>query len=1787
MKRLSLLSLFLLFTFTTGLKAQLPNSPEEIEAYKLQMINNPHDTEELPTQSFVNSPESLTDFNLQFFYELTGPMGEAAVETDGEYIYVGKWNDTPIDKYDLDGNLIETFTIADIGHFCDFAWDGSRLYATDGSSFVYEIDPVNKVLTGTIVTEHLLRGIAYNDNEDVFYGSNLSSPIVSFDRQGNTVDQYPLQVISGLYGLAFDNVSPDGPYLWGFSQFSSVLVQYSVPDIIETGVTFSVNDDLGLPDAVAGGLAFSDNISPGTVSLLGILQSQAIFAYSAGQTVNFDNDVAVISILSPNSGVGLTANEPVTVRVKNYGNNPQTDVPVSFSLDGGEPFTGTLAGTIEPGEIIEYTFNQSVDLSTPDQTYTITACTNLASDEFTENDCKTAQVTHQIPVYCIPQASCTFGDGFEIFTLEAIENINSGCSPQGYGDFTNLITDLQAGETYSISWASGYGSNYASLWIDLNQNKVFEENERLITDYDMFQAGEIYTTEFTIPEDAMDGETRLRIRARWLHSSADPCEYFSFGETEDYSVFILNTPLAKNVGIKSLDLDPVLEAGLITPQAVVRNYGTEAQSFPVELTIGDYAAMVQVEDLAPETEIVVEFDVWNAQPGPYEATVCTQLEGDEFTQNDCKSKEVTVINALSAYGYVNFDNTGQFDGSWVALDLANPGSLLEITNPGLSTPIIGATYVGDLIYAVDFNGYIYEFNPATGTHELLWDNTPQYFGIAFDGTDFYTHTLNQLYKFDMTTGEATLIGSFTDAPSGIISIAFDGSGALYGIDLTNDELRAINRETAETTLIGPLGKNFNYLGDISFDKVNNILYFAGFQNSSGLSEIHILSTETGTATALGQLQNNVQLTGLAIVSDSNFTYPPRNLSALISGNDAVLTWDEPFGGNAINYNVYRDEVLIATTAGTEYVDESLQIGLYSYTITAVYEEGESDPAGPVEVAIGNAELVFNPESIDAVLEMGESLITQITLFNNGNINLNYELSPVFNAQSTTQPARPEINKKDFERAAAQRFGDDWQTLLNTEPAYQSPEGLDAYCTPSANCIFGDGLGIFLLGDINNTASGCSPNGYGDFTNLETSLDAGMSYELTVASGYSDNFLNIWVDLNQNEIFEANELLIDGFPMDIAGEIYTTQLTIPEGTLQGPTRLRAIATWINPASDPCSVSTFGEIEDYTVNIGGISPWIALQPASGSIAPGDSAVINVTLDASTLDPIQYMGKINISSNDTSNLLSEIPVTLTVIEQGISNFFPVWETPFNPMSIFVVGATLDSLDLDLGDEIGVFDVDPNTGEEICVGAGLVISPLSPDNILEITVSMNDGSNPDQANGFTPGNEIIYRMWNSLTGEVDDVTAVYPNPGFDETFTPLGTAITELSGSALVMQPLNLTQGWNLVSSRAQPHNTNMMSVFQPLIDLDILEKVIDEDGGTMVYLPYPAPDGRWNNSIGDMQMAEGYYVKVSESSDAMMYGLPVELPMEMPLEAGWNIMGYPAEAQQNALEMLTPLIEAGNLYKVIDEAGGVIQYLPFPEPDGQWINTIGDLQNGQGYYIKVYEETSLTVTEPQNIKTAPQYKNGSSVTEFFEPAYQNNPYMPMHFILYAEALEPGDEVGIYDGDVCVGASVYDGNSQHMTITVTSMDDPDTENTDGYTAGNFFTVSVYKSGTLFENIEITSISGLETFMALETFIGEITETITSVGDASADSNSLQVSPNPADDALRININLKNPAGAKISLIRIDGTLAQEIYDGNLQEGSNIISTRIDGVAPGVYILRANIAGDAPQQILKKVIVK
>ncbi|MCB2220852.1 MAG: T9SS type A sorting domain-containing protein [Bacteroidetes bacterium] len=1499
----------------------------------------------------------------------------------------------------------------------------------------------------------------------------------------------------------------------------------------------------------------------------------------------YEKDLAVTAIISPESAGGLGDFEIVVAEVFNAGTQTQANYSLTLTLDGELLSEETILEPLQPNQTYNYTFFMPVDLSNPGQTYEIEVCSWLAGDVFPDNNCFTKDVTHLLDAYCIPSADCAFGDGLADFALGDIQNLESGCSPDGYGDFTSLSTDLDVTTSHTVMVKSGFGSQKFSLFIDLNQDYVFQDDERLITDFEMAVAEETYNVDFNLPPDALSGNTRMRAKVTWIQSSADPCTNASFGEIEDYTVNILSEPLAANVGVLNFELPASIAIGPYAAEATVVNYGFESQSFPVTLTIGDFVSTVDVIELAPGESLDISFDPWDASVGAYSAEVCTQLTGDENPANDCKSASTAVVSPMTAYGYVNYSPSSGLQEGWVIFDLVDPGTINQLSISSLDLPLIGATWVDGMIYAVAYEGEVYSFDPISTETTLLFEDSPLV-GIAFDGTNFYGNSYAELFEINIATGELSLIGSFEDPElNGITSIAFDGNGNLYGVDLTDDNLFSIDKATADVNYIGPLGGDFIIIQDIAFDKTTNTLYFAG-QNYSGESGLYIINTQTGEAVMTAPLQNNVHISAFTIPSENTLLLPPSNLQATVNGNNVELSWQEPFTGSYTGFNVYRDGNLLGSVTTTTFSDSDLDFGIYQYQVSAFYDEGESQLTDPLEVAIGNPDLAVNPVSIDQVVETGESVLTELVIHNTGNINLNYSLNTAYTNQNKSQnKGISTVTKKQFEKLAAERFGEGWQQLLY-DPS--DPESINDYCIPTSNCNFGDGINSFELAEISNVNSGCSPNGFGDFTNLSTGLATGTVYDVTISSSYSNNFVNVWIDLNQDEEFTEDERVVSDLQCEIPGQTYTAQLEIPVSAINGETRMRVMGSWLYSNTDPCQNTNFGETEDYTVIIGASNPWIALDPLSGSIAPGDNAVVQVTLDASNLPVADYTASILVSSNDTINSLFELPVNLTVIDQSLSNFDPVWETPFNPMTIFVVSAQIDSLDMQLGDEVGVFDIDPNTGQEICVGAGLVTQPINNTNILEIIVSMDDGSNPDVANGFTPGNELIFKLWTAELGEISEVITEFPTPGFDEVFTPLGTAIVALSAEVMATQQMVFQPGWNLVSSSVVPLNTNMMSVFQPLIEDENLLKVIDQDGGSLVYLPLPDPEGKWVNSIGEMSIMEGYYVKVSETADVSMQGMPLAMPVTVPLQSGWNIMGYPADDPQDALETVQPLIDGEVLYKVLDDAGGLIQYIPFPEPNGQWINTIGNLQNGKGYYIKVLDESSLMIGEGQGGSNS---KSVIAVNDpvYFEPVYQNNPYMPMHFILMTNTmLNTGDEVGIFDGEVCVGASVYDGNSNAMSITVTSMDDPATSEMDGFTIGNDFTIKVYSNGQLYESVQTEYIDGSETFAALETYVGNITDVMTGSNENAAGiQNFLKVAPNPASGSTSITLKLTSEAKVAFTMHQLTGEVVSEINFGTILKGTFNTKLDVSDLNPGVYVLKVHVDGQTKEIFYQKVIVQ
>ncbi|CAL2059600.1 GEVED domain-containing protein [Tenacibaculum sp. 190524A05c] len=271
-----------------------------------------------------------------------------------------------------------------------------------------------------------------------------------------------------------------------------------------------------------------------------------------------NNDVGVRSITNPTSGV-LSNAEDITISIKNFGTDDQSNFPVSYTINGGTAVTETYTGTVSQNETVSFTFATKADLSISNQIYTIAASTGLTGDENSSNDEATVEVINAINT-CTPAALQGCGlDGIKRFVLGTIDTDdgNDGCNTtgtvQGYVDRRNLTTDLDRSSTtpYTLrarhNWAAGATSEVLSAWIDFNDNGTFESTEQLITGASFTQANRLDDFSLDIPTSAPLGSHILRVKA--MDGTAggdinDPCSNYDFGEVHDYSVKIVDSTLS-------------------------------------------------------------------------------------------------------------------------------------------------------------------------------------------------------------------------------------------------------------------------------------------------------------------------------------------------------------------------------------------------------------------------------------------------------------------------------------------------------------------------------------------------------------------------------------------------------------------------------------------------------------------------------------------------------------------------------------------------------------------------------------------------------------------------------------------------------------------------------------------------------------------------------------------------------------------------------------------------------------------------------------------------------------------------------------------------------------------------------------------------------------------------------------------------------------------------------------------------------------------------------------------
>ena len=140
-----------------------------------------------------------------------------------------------------------------------------------------------------------------------------------------------------------------------------------------------------------------------------------------------------------------------------------------------------------------------------------------------------------------------------------------------------------------------------------------------------------------------------------------------------------------------------------------------------------------------------------------------------------------------------------------------------------------------------------------------------------------------------------------------------------------------------------------------------------------------------------------------------------------------------------------------------------------------------------------------------------------------------------------------------------------------------------YCTSTSSNTADEKIGKVVLGSINNTSTGTA--GYENFTALSTNLVRSTANTITITPAwtstvYSEGYA-VWIDYNKNGLFtDAGELVFSKAASTATPA--TGSFTIPATATLGATRMR-VSMGYNAIPTSCQSFTYGQVEDYTVNI----------------------------------------------------------------------------------------------------------------------------------------------------------------------------------------------------------------------------------------------------------------------------------------------------------------------------------------------------------------------------------------------------------------------------------------------------------------------------------------------------------------------------------------------------------------------------------------------------------------------------
>ncbi len=373
-------------------------------------------------------------------------------------------------------------------------------------------------------------------------------------------------------------------------------------------------------------------------------------------------------------------------------------------------------------------------------------------------------------------------------------------------------------------------------------------------------------------------------------------------------------------------------------------------------------------------------------------------------------------------------------------------------------------------------------------------------------------------------------------------------------------------------------------------------------------------------------------------------------------------------------------------------------------------------------------------------------------------------------------------------------------------------------------------------------------------------------------------------------------------------------------------------------------------------------------------------------------------------------------------------------------------------------------------------------------------------------------------------------------ETRIDISLEVGEGGGQQDEEMNLVFNDGWNMVSAYVQPDPDSVVEIMSELVETDQL--ILMKNGEGRFY----NPDFNFNNIPGWL-VNEGYMVKVDGDAELVISGNPVNPNDPLPLIEGWQIVSYYPRQGIDAVAALSGIVDV--LLMAKDASGR------FYNPEFNFSN-MGDMIPGQGYLVKVSEDTELIYSVDDEAAQSTLFRDPAILP--VHPSTGEN----MSILVLADQLE--GEIGIYANGCLVGSGVIQDGRCGIAVW---GDDPSTSQIDGALEDQVYTLTFADENGK-HDLPFGIIKGNGRYTANGFEAVKLSEVMA----APVEFGIVTAYPNPFNNSTNMTCNLPESDYLTISLYDLNGRKIRELTTGYKQAGQHTLTIECASLSSGVYVI-------------------